>query len=364
MRALFDKATARSRWSMSSSVLRSFTEYFGSNTEQLDIYSEAGRVSFTSYTEKIMDGKGMLDKSCRLIIDADGIEVLKQPLQTSVTIETGDFEDFSVQEKLHIGISVKDFRAIVTHADTLKTQITTLYSHPTRPMQLSYQERGILCEFTLMTIGDYRGTSATPTPGVSRSSSAAPVARPTPAQPSNQAHVQVRPNNMPPPTQPASRSFLREPASQRTQRPSPPPPKASLDRESLFLPAEDDDDRVWGEKNYDEDEDHIGWDASADNVDNHKQCNRHSMTNLFTQDALPRSFAGSRAGGPSQQASRLLGSVHNDIDRRIAPTQRISEVRRCFLFLSPYALTPDGKIDSGYLRRMMQEMLSKLQVLW
>lgn len=58
MRALFDKTTARNRWSMDSSVLRSFTEYFGSNTEQLDIYSEAGRVTFTSYTEKIMDGKG------------------------------------------------------------------------------------------------------------------------------------------------------------------------------------------------------------------------------------------------------------------------------------------------------------------
>ena len=210
---------------------------------------------------------------------ADWTEILKQPLQTSVAIETGDFEDFSVQEKLHVGISVKDFRAIVTHADTLKTHITTLYSHPTRPMQLTYQERGILCEFTLMTIGDYRGASATPTPAVSRSSSATPVPRPASAQPSDQAYVQAKPNSMPPPSQPASRSFIREPISQRSQRPSPPPPKPSVDSESLFIPAEDNEDRVWGEKNYDEDEDQIGWDANADNVGNCATGNRRFDTN-------------------------------------------------------------------------------------
>lgn len=58
MHALFDKNAAKNKWTISASVLRSFIEYFGAATEQLDMYSENGRAQFTSYTEKIMDGKG------------------------------------------------------------------------------------------------------------------------------------------------------------------------------------------------------------------------------------------------------------------------------------------------------------------
>lgn len=58
MHAVFDKNAANNKWSISGSLLKSWTEHFGT-TEQLDMYSETGRVVFTSYTEKIMDGKGM-----------------------------------------------------------------------------------------------------------------------------------------------------------------------------------------------------------------------------------------------------------------------------------------------------------------
>lgn len=58
MHALFDKNAAKNNWTISASVLRNFIEYFGGATEQLDMYSENGRAQFTSYTEKIMDGKG------------------------------------------------------------------------------------------------------------------------------------------------------------------------------------------------------------------------------------------------------------------------------------------------------------------
>jgi cell cycle checkpoint control protein RAD9A len=58
MHALFVKETALNRWSISSKTLREFVEHFGPGTEQLDIYSEDGRVSLTSYTEKVMSGNG------------------------------------------------------------------------------------------------------------------------------------------------------------------------------------------------------------------------------------------------------------------------------------------------------------------
>ena len=83
---------------------------------------------------------------------------------------------------------------------------------------------------------------------------------------SEQDHLRRDVEAMPPPTQPASRNIVREPATQRTARPSPPPPKASVDHESLFLPQEDEDERQWDERNFDNDEDVLGWDASGDNV--------------------------------------------------------------------------------------------------
>lgn len=200
-----------------------------------------------------------------MVTDVDK-DVLKQPLQTSITIDNLDFEDFKVEEQLHIGISVKDFKAIVTHAETLKTSITALYSLPTRPMQLSYHEHGMQSEFTLMTIGDYRGGSVTPAPAAVRQTSHVQAERVQSRQPNASTAIQPKTTTMPPPSQPLSRSFTKEPQSQRTQRPSPPPPKASLDPESLFLPADEDDDRIWGEKNYDDEQDTLGWDASANNV--------------------------------------------------------------------------------------------------
>ncbi|KAL8663398.1 MAG: hypothetical protein Q9202_003917 [Teloschistes flavicans] len=312
--ALFNHNAATNRWRISANVLRSFLEYFGANTEQLAISADDGRVAFTSYTEKIMNGK----------------EILKHPLETSIAIDTLDFEEFSVEQKVLVAISVKDFRAIVLHAETLKTSVHAQYSSPTRPMQILYQEHGLQCEFTLATIGNHRGSSVTPAPISIRNSPAISME----AQPSRQASVQptkITSNQvlddrsseaMPPPSQPASRSFTRAPSnqpvpgnfqpeslSQRSTRPSPPLPKASLDPESLFLPAGD-DDQQWDETNYDDDEDVLGWDASA-----------NQETPTFPNP--PRVFEGSTHRDP-------LPVWPDDVGESIAPTQRLSEIETLF----------------------------------
>ncbi len=59
MHALFNRNAAKNTWRIGASTLRSFVEYFGANTEQLDISSENGRATFTSYTEKVTNGKGL-----------------------------------------------------------------------------------------------------------------------------------------------------------------------------------------------------------------------------------------------------------------------------------------------------------------
>ena len=268
LHALFNKHAAKNTWTISAFTLKAFGEYFGVNTEQLDISSEEGRATFTSYTEKVATGKGLAKAVLGDISTEIMLDILKQPLHTSITIDNLDFEAFEVEESLHIGITVKDFRAIATHAETLKTSVTALYSYPARPIHLSYHTHGMQCEYTLMTVGEYRGPSITPNPPASKQATGSPMQQSTKPQRNTALPVVERKTTaMPPPSHPASRNIIKElPTSQRFQRPSPPPPKASLDPESLFLPQYDDEDRQWGEKNFDEEEDTVGWSASAANV--------------------------------------------------------------------------------------------------
>jgi len=133
---------------------------------------------------------------------------------------------------------------------------------------MTYGEHGMQCEFTLMTIGGGSVTAAAP---ATRAVSARPLTRPQSARPSPQETSQRNSAEMPPPLQPASRSFVREAGSQRPFKPSPPPPPASVPHESLFIPA-DDDDSLWGERNYDEEEDELGWGGSVEKVAFWCQC--------------------------------------------------------------------------------------------
>lgn len=59
MHALFDRTLASNHWSIQAALIKEYVDFFGAKTEQLDIYSEDDRVSFTSFTEKIANGKGL-----------------------------------------------------------------------------------------------------------------------------------------------------------------------------------------------------------------------------------------------------------------------------------------------------------------
>ncbi|RAR07442.1 atp-dependent rna helicase dbp2 [Stemphylium lycopersici] len=240
MHALFDRSVAKNRWSMHSGAVKEYIEYFGTKTEMLDIFAgEDGRCVFKSYTEKISNGK----------------EILKHPLVTAVAVNTSDFEDFTVQAGMHIIISVKDFKAIVVHADTLKTTLRAFYSQPTRPLQFSYGCDGLLCEFTLMTSGDYTAAPPIPAPQAAsnRNTSRTPSAKVAGREESRSFQ-----SDMPPPVQPASRrdGSSRLGSRQTSAQAQPTRP----DSESLFVP--EDEDAAWAPLDYDKEET-LGWDASA-----------------------------------------------------------------------------------------------------
>jgi cell cycle checkpoint control protein RAD9A len=192
------------------------------------------------------------------------IEILKNPLKTAVSVNTADFEEFDAQEKLHIVISVKDFKAIVAHAAIMNASITAFYSRPGRPLQFTYTQEGMTSNFTLMTAGDYgdtpapsADTSAAPTRTVSR----APSMASTTANPI-QAEVG---SEMPPPAKPEPRRSNRRLGQNDVQAQAKAPERSREDSESLFVPADEDDTR-WDPQGDGNDEESMGWDASVRNV--------------------------------------------------------------------------------------------------
>jgi cell cycle checkpoint control protein RAD9A len=284
--ALMDKNAARNRWSMHAGAMREYIEYFGTKTEMLDIFAgDDGRCVFKSYTDKISNGN----------------QILKHPLVTAVAVNTNDFEEFHVEPGLHIIISVKDFKAIVTHADTLKTNIKAYYSRPTKPLQFSYGCDGLLCEFTLATSGDVNATSATPTPVPqqmpSRATSRAPLTTSADAPSVNQS---MR-SEMPPPVEPASRTTRRRNPGTRQENPLPTRPKApEPDPESLFV-REGEDDANWEPIDYNNEEETLGWDASADQ-----------------DNAIFPTF---------RDSASLSRTDTEDSSEGVAPTQRVSQIK-------------------------------------
>jgi cell cycle checkpoint control protein RAD9A len=244
------------------------------------------------------------------------VEVLKKPLHTSIAVELDEFDDVDIEDRLHIVISVKDFRAIIQHAGTTSSDITARYSMPARPMQLCYQGDGITCEFLMMTVGE-RGNPGRKTKkkqqnganaqnqleATSRRTSVAPT---EPPRPSINESATTRPA---PVASMSSMAPLPRPSSHKLTnfqiRPSQMPPPSRLMSDGLFV----DNDYEW-EPVRDEDDDddaRIEWDQSYQPD--------HPV-------APPTQDEGQEAQPEPAEASM------DDLE----PTQKLSEARKMALF--------------------------------
>lgn len=217
---------------------------------------------------------------CELLL-MENSAVLKKPLHTSIAVEMDEFDEIDVPEKLHIIISVRDFRAILQHANWTSTELNAAYSRPGRPMKISYSGDGITCEFILMTVDEKSTTSAqrkgnpqaaakAARPALDAASSGRPASgaetRARQPSPSQQQQQEQRPRSqMPPPPRPApprsSQFDIRAPTKQ---------PPSTLKSDSLFLPQPDEDEQ-WAPVNTDEDDEEgenarLEWDASNEPV--------------------------------------------------------------------------------------------------
>ncbi|KAJ5320112.1 hypothetical protein PENANT_c025G04241 [Penicillium antarcticum] len=292
--AVFDKSKATSMWAADPKFIKQLIDHFSLSAEQLDMYSDSSRAVFTSFTTKIMEGK----------------EVLKHPVHTSVAADKRDFQDYIVEENMHVAINLKDFKAIIAHAETANVTVTARYTRPCKPLQLEYKFEGVNAEFTIMTRGqaDIDDTLT---------SSRATIPRQTPAPIPVSSHARTRPSapstQMPPPPRrsrsirPLNGSSTQENLSQRAGSERLPASGPSMEFDSLFVPA--DDDRQWDEMNEQEAEpqDILGWDASG------------------TQDAFGTSLHDTEPAFSRQDEEP-------EDETGLPPTQRLSQIRHLGLF--------------------------------
>jgi cell cycle checkpoint control protein RAD9A len=57
MHALFDRASSVNRWNIRAMFLKENLDYFSPKVEQLDIFREADKMTFISFTDKIVTAK-------------------------------------------------------------------------------------------------------------------------------------------------------------------------------------------------------------------------------------------------------------------------------------------------------------------
>lgn len=191
----------------------------------------------------------------------------------------------------------------------MRTHITAKYSRGNRPMQISYESCGILAQYTLMTRGHTSSVPNGSTVGTpARDLSVRPISRPSVGEsaPSMSATSQSVPAMPPPSVTNSMREVPAEPRSTQTVlRNSPPAPSASINPDSLFIPA--DDDQQWDEPNYEEEPDIVTWNAPDPSFADSGQRIR---------DSEPTSFWSVEGQQPEV--------------REFAPTQRLSQVKGLF----------------------------------
>jgi cell cycle checkpoint control protein RAD9A len=278
--AKFNRDEAGNRWAISSRTLRQLMDHFGPGIELLDINTddEARVVNFTCFTEKVQKRGAVSNEGKHGCLGAlrpntnSHLAVLKKPLHTNIAVEMDEFDDVDVQDKLHIIISVKDFRAILQHAQMTSGALTTSYSNPGRPMKLSYNTDGVLCEFILMTVGEKDAMAQKhKNPRASAAKAAAPQLDSASHRGSSVGH-----DNQQAPPEPASASRHpqqktpvrpRQPAFEI--RPSPMPPSTTARSDSLFVDQAEDDEQ-WEPVNPDEEEEEengrLEWNATNEPV--------------------------------------------------------------------------------------------------
>lgn len=259
-----------------------------------------------------------------------------------------DFDDLHAEEDVHIVINVKDFKAIVTHAETLKAPISAQFSRPGRPLLFRYTDKGLTCEFILMTTGISQAIPPATAPKVASTRPGGRFSRQpstVPLRPSRQSTVDADPSTREPSMAPVvpPRQSSHVPAQSvegRNADMAPPPKPASVtgvrerrilggtlgrqisqatttsdpDRTSLFVAQDEDDELRWEPANHEEEpeqDEMLAWDANADVVSEGQQLSWSMLTFLLGSlpSYSPRCFYPRAAAAEPKSQQRDAGNA-------------------------------------------------------
>lgn len=204
----------------------------------------------------------------------------------------------------------------------MKASVTVTYSQGHRPAQFTYGAGGLSAEFTLMTKGT-SGTAidssraATPARGLS----VRPVSR---AESNRNTPTALRPSENDSPLvlraqmNTTNTEAIRE-RDEQAQRKLPTTtsidtsaPPASINPDSLFFPAAEDDDNQWDPQNFEDDQGMVTWES--ENVFNPSALTGRRLKDVDSASTSFRSAADGRTAGTFE----------------IPPTQRLSQVKGLF----------------------------------
>ena len=99
-----------------------------------------------------------------------------------------------------------------------------------------------------------------------------------------------------------------------------------MNHESLFVSDNEDDERRWGERNYEEEEDELGWGGGVEQVSRDEMREWMWLTDGCVKDSFATTLHRNSTSRGSVVSSRAFDEGSAEDERRVPPTQRISQV--------------------------------------
>lgn len=108
--ALYDKSRCTQHFEIQSKIAKEYLDHFQSKIEEVDIYVEGDKLILNGFTEGFTGDDSRMCYFITFLI----LELLKQPLQTQVSLSTGELDDYSFHERVHILLTLRDLKVTLT----------------------------------------------------------------------------------------------------------------------------------------------------------------------------------------------------------------------------------------------------------
>ncbi|GAA6051798.1 hypothetical protein JCM3770_004978 [Rhodotorula araucariae] len=223
--ARFDLDACTSSWTVSSRVLKDWTDHFhirpGSSgaADEITFYCDEAACRLKSFNDSGFDGADTVATS-----GPDAYSL--RPLETELAVDVGDFDAYDVPEAQVVTFALKEFKSIITLSDSLPAALTAHFSTGGRPLMLQLHGDYFEAKFVVATT-DYDSGGSSSRAG---SAAAAPAGASVKREKSESVPLRAAAAAAPPPRGNASGSGSSRGAQRplfNAPTPSPAPPPAA-----------------------------------------------------------------------------------------------------------------------------------------